>query len=103
MLKLQFPNPWSAGFSEQEGFNIMPFIAVMALIEKINQKSNKKGLTQIEFNIFVPTLIRFDQVDEYVESILEYRRAKTKINILTTLRKCSMGLQLYHQKDKKLI
>jgi len=91
LLKLQFPNTWSAGFSEQEGFNIMPFIAVMALIEKINQKSNKKGLTQIEFNIFVPTLIRFDQVDEYVESILEYRRAKNKDKYIDNFAKMFYG------------
>lgn len=78
LLKLQFPNPWSTHFSEKEGFNIMPFIAVMHLIEKINRKSAKRGLDKTEFSLFVPTLIRFDQIDEYVERILEFRREEEK-------------------------
>ncbi|MCS7201150.1 MAG: AlwI family type II restriction endonuclease [Patescibacteria group bacterium] len=78
LLKLQFPNPWSADFSEKEGFNIIPFIAVMHLIEKINRKSAKRGLDKNEFSLFIPTLIRFDQIDEYVEKILKFREEKNK-------------------------
>ncbi|HRR95938.1 MAG TPA: AlwI family type II restriction endonuclease, partial [Candidatus Ratteibacteria bacterium] len=77
LLKLQFPNPWSADFSAKEGFDIMPFIAVMHLIEKINKK-NKKGLDKTEFSIFVPTLINFRQIGKYVEKILEFRQTKNK-------------------------
>ncbi len=80
LLKLQFPNPWSIDFSEKEGFNIMPFVAVMHLIEKINRKSEKRGLDKTEFSIFVPTLINFNQIDEYVEKILEFRKEKKKKN-----------------------
>ncbi len=78
LLKLQFPNPWSTDFSEKEGFNIMPFIAVMRLIDKINRKSAKGGLDKTEFCLFIPTLIRVDQIDEYVERILEFRKEKNK-------------------------
>ena len=78
LLKLQFPNPWSADFSEKEGFDIMPLITVMKLIKKINGEAEKKGLDKNEFNLFVPTLIKFDQVDEYVQRILEFRKAKNK-------------------------
>ncbi len=78
LLKLQFPNPWSAGFSEKEGFNIMPFIGVMHLIHKLNKKSVKRGLEKREFSIFVPTLINFNQIDEYVEKILEFRKERDK-------------------------
>ena len=78
LLKLQFPNPWSADFSETEGFDIMPLITVMKLIKKINGEAEKKGLDKNEFNLFVPTLIKFDQVDEYVQRILEFRKAKNK-------------------------
>lgn len=39
LLKLQFPNPWSKDFTLEEGFNIMPFIAVMHLIKEVNKKS----------------------------------------------------------------
>jgi hypothetical protein len=78
LLKLQFPNPWSAEFSEKEGFNIMPFVAVMHIIDRINKKDSKKGLDKTEFSIFVPTLINFDRIDEYVEKILEFRKEKNK-------------------------
>ena len=78
LLKLQFPNPWSADFSEKEGFNIMPFIGVMHLIHKLNKNSEKRGLEKAEFGIFVPTLISFNQINEYVENILEFRKEKNK-------------------------
>ena len=78
LLKLQFPNPWSEDFSEKEGFNIMPFVSVIHLIDKLNRRSTKGGLNKTEFSIFVPTLINFEQVDEYVEKILEYREKKNK-------------------------
>ena len=78
LLKLQFSNPWSADFSEKEGFNIMPFIGVMHLIYELNRKSEKRGLDKTEFSIFVPTLINFSQIDEYVEEILKFRKEKNK-------------------------
>jgi len=78
LLKLQFPNPWSEDFSEKEGFNIMPFVAVMHLIDKLNRKSTKRGLDKTEFSIFVPTLISFDRINDHVERILEFRKEKNK-------------------------
>ncbi|GAB6283278.1 MAG: hypothetical protein STSR0008_20380 [Ignavibacterium sp.] len=78
LLKLQFPNPWSADFSGKEGFNIMPFVGVMQLIHKTNKKSTKRGLDKTEFSIFIPTLINYNQIDEYVERILEFRKEKNK-------------------------
>ncbi|HGE70081.1 TPA: AlwI family type II restriction endonuclease [Candidatus Poribacteria bacterium] len=78
LLKLQFPNPWSADFSEKEGFNIMPFVAVIHLIDKLNRRSTKGGLDKTEFSVFVPTLINFNQIDEHVEKILEFREEKNK-------------------------
>lgn len=78
LLKLQFPNPWSVDFSEKEGFNIMPFIAVMHLIERVNRKSGKRGLDKTEFSLFVPTLINYEQIDEQVKRILEFRKEKNR-------------------------
>jgi len=78
LLKLQFPNPWSADFSEKEGFNVMPFIAVMHLIDRLNKKASKRGLDKTEFSIFVPTLISFDIIDEHVEKVLEFRKEENK-------------------------
>ncbi|MGQ9846802.1 MAG: AlwI family type II restriction endonuclease [Bacteroidales bacterium] len=78
LLKLQFPNPWSVDFSEKEGFNIMPFIGVMHAIYKLDKRAEKRGLDKTEFSIFVPTLINFNEIDEYVEKILEFRKVKNK-------------------------
>lgn len=78
LLKLQFPSLWSTDFSEKEGFNIIPFIGVMQLIYKLNKKSVKRGLDKTEFSIFIPALINYNQIDEYVERILEFRKEKNK-------------------------
>ncbi|MCJ7459364.1 MAG: AlwI family type II restriction endonuclease [candidate division Zixibacteria bacterium] len=87
LLKLQFPNPWSADFSEKEGFNIMPLVATMHLLERLNRKSTKIGLDKTEFSIFVPTLINANQIDEYVEKISEFRKEKHKDKYITNFTK----------------
>lgn len=78
LLKLQFPNPWSVDFSEKEGFNIMPLVATMQLIDRLNKKSSEKGLNKTEFSLFVPTLINADQIDEQIKRILEFRKEENK-------------------------
>ncbi len=78
LLKLQFPNPWSKDFSEKQGFNIIPFIATLRLINKLNKKSKIKGLSRDEFCLFIPTLINAEYIDERIEKILEYRRLSGK-------------------------
>ena len=100
LLKLQFPNPWSAGFSEREGFNIMPFVATMHLIRKLDKKSTKGGLNKTEFNIFVPTLINVNQIDEYVEGILEFRKEKNKDKYIYNLTKEFYEVERVRKKDK---
>jgi len=76
LLKLQFPNPWSKDFSSDNGFNIIPFIATLKLIRKINEYSEEKGLSKDEFCIFVPTLIDARDIDHQIERILTYRKLK---------------------------
>ena len=78
LLKLQFPNPWSEDFSEKRGFDIMPFVATMQLIYRLNKKSLKTGMNKTEFSIFVPTLINADQIDSYIDKILNFREEKDK-------------------------
>jgi hypothetical protein len=56
----------------------MPFVAVMHLINRLNEKSSKRGLDKTEFSIFVPTLINYGQIDEYVDRILEFRKEKNR-------------------------
>ncbi len=78
LLKLQFPNPWSEDFSNKEGFNIMPFIAVLHVIKGVNKLSNKRGLTKEEFCIFIPTFININELKKYIEKILEFRQIEKK-------------------------
>jgi len=77
-LEIKIPNYWSVNLSEKESFNIMPFIGIMLLIHRLNKNSEKRGLEKTEFGIFVPTLISFNQIDEYVKNILEFRKEKNK-------------------------
>jgi hypothetical protein len=78
LLKIQFPNPWSSDFSEKDGFDVVPFIAAMHLVNKVNQESDVKGLTKTEFSLFIPTLINYQLITDYAERIKEYRKAKNK-------------------------
>ena len=78
LLKMQFPNPWSEDFKETGGFNITPFISVLHLIYKLEQSSNKKGISKEEFSVFVPTLINYMKIDDQVQKIIEYRKCKNK-------------------------
>ncbi|MCC7430966.1 AlwI family type II restriction endonuclease [bacterium] len=78
LLKLQFPNPCSSDFTEKNGFDVMPLIATMHLINKINTLNDKKGLSRNEFCLFIPTLINANFIDSYVQNILDYRNSKDK-------------------------
>ncbi len=78
LLKLQFPNPWSNDFSKKDGFNIMPLIGVLHLIYELDRCEVKKGLSKKEFCLFVPTLINFEQIEEQVKKIINYRQQKGK-------------------------
>ncbi|MFQ3610288.1 MAG: AlwI family type II restriction endonuclease [Fimbriimonadales bacterium] len=71
MLKLQFPNPLSKGFTH--GFNIRPFVAVLSLLRKIYEDFGIAELDREEFCLFVPTLIDAGQVSKYAQKIQEYR------------------------------
>lgn len=82
LLKLQFPNKLSDEFSEKFGFDIQPFIATLHLIHKINSKSEQKGLSRNEFCLFVPSLINYKLIDNYVDKIIEFRKTKYKTNFI---------------------
>lgn len=74
LLKLQFPNPWSIKFTEKNGFNVRPLIATFRLISELNKKDEKKGLSRVEFCLFIPTLINANYVDSHIKRIQHYRR-----------------------------
>lgn len=70
LLKLQFPNPWSEKFNE--GFNLSPFISILHLLNRINY------LTKDEFCLFIPTLINYQEINNQIVKIKEYRDSKDK-------------------------
>jgi len=74
-IKWQLPNPDNSGYKLADGYNIKPFIGVLHLIQKVNEKSfalgeKDKGISNAEFSLFGPSLINFDDVDSYAEKSL---------------------------------
>ena len=100
LLKLQFPNPWSKDFTAKYGFDIQPLIGTMQIINKVNNISDKKGLTQTEFSLFVPSLINYKLIDEYVEKILKYRQERNKNKFINDFAK--EFYQLNNPNEKQL-
>jgi len=96
LIKIQFPNPWSKDFSKKKGFNLNPFISTLHLINKINKKSKIQGLTQAEFSIFVPTLNKFDSIDDQIKNIILYRKTVNKKSFIKDFAK-----KFYKKKELK--
>lgn len=77
-LKWQYPNPTSRDFSQAGGYDIKPFVGTMHLINRVNQlctdrNQTVKGISMIEFRLFVPTLINYLQIEEWAQKLLEFR------------------------------
>jgi len=84
-LKWQIPNPASRVYSFSKGYNVNPFICTISLISKVNEmekeRGNKpKGLSKREFELFIPSLINYQQIDDYVEKICHFRDIQVGLN-----------------------
>jgi hypothetical protein len=78
-LKWQLPNPDSNDYKLKDGYNIKPFIGVLHLINKVNQKSQKlgekaKGISKQEFSLFCPLLVNYKDIESYADKILSLRK-----------------------------
>ncbi len=78
-LKWQIPNPDSKDYSYKEGYDIKPFIGVLHLIRRVNEKyaeigKSEKGIDIAEFSLFCPTLINYKDIDLYAEKIIYLRK-----------------------------
>ena len=76
LLKFQYPNPYEKGFKT---WNTKPFINTLRLIKQVNKLCSEKGLhekgiSKIEFGIFVLSLTSYSLVDEVAKRILEFRK-----------------------------
>ena len=79
-LKWVVPTPEHRVFSEQNGFNIRPFVGSLALIQRVNTIWAKTGnqpvgLSREEFENYAPTLIDFNFIDNYAQKIIDARVA----------------------------
>jgi len=75
MLKYQYPNPMDSGY---KGWNTKPFINTLRLIYRVNELVlsrglDPKGITKLEFGIFVLSLKRYDEIDSVAHRILDFR------------------------------
>jgi len=85
-MKWQVPNLDSNDYKLKDGYDIKPFIGVLHLIQKVNEKSEKleekaKGISKEEFSLFCPTLVNYKDIDSYAEKIIALRgnlKGKTK-------------------------
>lgn len=80
-IKWQYPNKIEGGYKD---FNIKPFIGTLALIDLVNKKwsdlGNKPvGLSKDEYRLFVPSLIKAEDIEEYANRIIDFRKKKEKL------------------------
>ncbi len=77
-LKWQYPNPDANKYKKDEGYNIKPFIATLHIIKKVNDLCEKrgikiKGISKIEFAIFVVSLSNYKEIDSRAKEIVDFR------------------------------
>ena len=75
MLKFQYPNPYEHGY---QTWNTKPFINALRLIKRVNELCETrnipaKGITKIEFGIFVLSLKNYADIDRTAKKLLDFR------------------------------
>ena len=83
-LKWQYPNPVDREFKDASIYNIQPFVLTLHLIKKVNELCKDKGLkekgvSRVEFEIFVQTLTHYKELDKQVDMLLDFRIRYDKI------------------------
>jgi hypothetical protein len=78
-LKWEVPTPGHRRFTHQNGFNIRPFVGVLALITHVNQLwsdmgNEAVGVSKEEFEIFAPTLIAHEHIELFAQRIISIRQ-----------------------------
>jgi hypothetical protein len=85
-VKWQIPNPASSDFTDNGNYNVVPFVATLKLINKVNELETNRGnspvgLSKREFLFFIPSLVKYIDIDDYANKIIDLRdlqRGKTK-------------------------
>lgn len=84
LLKWQYPNPIDSDFCAAE-YDIKPFVAVLHLINEVNNLCIKnglksKGISKEEFGIFALSLINYKDIEKVAEKLIEFRSEYEKLD-----------------------
>jgi hypothetical protein len=85
-IKWQIPNPASNDFPDEGDYDVVPFVATLKLISEVNRIETEKGnnavgISKREFSLFVPSLVKSADIEDYAEQIVKLRalqKGKTK-------------------------
>lgn len=85
-IKWQIPNPANDDFDDSGDYETVPFVATLKLISEVNKieierEEKSKGISKREFSLFVPSLIKYTDIENYARKIIELRdlqKNKTK-------------------------
>jgi hypothetical protein len=77
-IKWQIPNPANDDFDNDGNYNIVPFVAMLKLISKVNKLEisrggNPVGLSKREFSLFIPSLVKYTDIDNYANKVIKFR------------------------------
>lgn len=80
-IKWQIPNPASNDFPDGGDYDVVPFVATLKLISEVNrieteQGNNAVGISKQEFSLFVPSLVRYVDIENYAEQIVKLRASQ---------------------------
>ena len=106
LLKYQLPQyATDRSYPAKKGYGIIPLLGTLQLINKVNQKEKEqgkkaKGISKYEFDIFIPTLIHHNQIDNQVKHLLKFRREREKAkNLKERLQISNKYKKLFADKD----
>ena len=76
LLKWQLPNfTQLSNYKIEDGYNIIPLVGFIKLIKTINNLYKKPiGISRTEINIFLPSLININDVNNIAKDIIEFRK-----------------------------
>ena len=85
-IKWQIPNPANNDFADNGDYDIVPFVAMLKLISEVNKietqrGNNAVGISKREFSLFVPSLVKYSQIEGRAKEIIKLRdlqKEKTK-------------------------
>ena len=85
-IKWQIPNPANNDFDDDGDYAVVPFVAMLKLISEVNKLEiergeKSKGISKREFSLFIPSLIKYTDIENYARKIIDLRdlqKNKTK-------------------------